>query len=323
MPMPTSPLNLFSLPPANPTTTGFSLSTGPIITSLVVIGQMVYCCINDSDVLQYTLENGIWSELPKPSVSNFAMASLKGQLVLVGGKQKQSLFLGAVPTPLHSHEPPSYSAKITVWNTSSNEWYNSSYPPMPTAQGNAKAVSYKHYLLVAGCRGEVEVLDTTTGRWRSPESPPRESWRSSAVVGDNLYIHTGQSVFMVHIPTLVTTANNTIASIWQQLPGPPATGSRLLALYGNLLAVGDIQNTEEERKPRLMLRSHAQPETVVKKTIPIYRYDPAANKWVECGEWPLTLAGASCAVLPTGQLMAVLTKTNKLCTNMWLGIIKS
>ena len=221
--------------------TGFNSSFHCIVTSLVVIDKVVYCCINDSDMLQYTLENGIWSKLPKTSVRNFAMTSLKEQLVLAGGiktKQKQPLLHGHIAP--HSDIAPR-SAKITAWDTSSNERYSSSYTPMPTAQGNAKAMSYKHYLLVAGCQGEVEVLDTTTGRWHSPEPLPIQSWRSSAVVGDNLYIYTGQSVFMVHIPTLVTTANNTIASIWQQLPGPPVTGSSLLALYGDLLVVGDIQ----------------------------------------------------------------------------------
>ena len=160
------------------------------------------------------------------------------------------------------------------------------------------------------------MLDTSTGRWHSPEPPPIEKCESSTVVGDHWYIHTGQGVVTVHIPTLVTTANNTTTSIWQQLPGPPATGSSLLALHGHLLAVGDTKRIQKQTL-------NTEQATVGKETIPIYRYIPATKIWVACGWWPLTLAGARCTVLPTGQLMAVLPKTSTLCTKMWLGTIKS
>ena len=270
------------------------------ILSVVVTDKVVYCSDGHS-VLQYILETGFWSNLPSPSsyVCNFGMAALKGQLVLAGGTNYNKIAFSS----------------IRVWDATQNQWCNQ-YPAMPTAQSSPTVVGYKHYLLVAGDSREVEILDTTTGRWHSPEPPPIEKWGSSTVGSDDWYIHTGQSVVTVHIPTLVTTANNTTTSIWQHLPGPPVSGSSLLAPHGHLLAVGDTQKTEKETL-------NAEQATVGEETIPIYRYDPEANKWVECGEWPLTLARASCAVLPTGQLMAVLPKTSKLHTKMWLGTISN
>ena len=118
---------------------------------------MVYCGGTDplsNTVIQYNPESGDWSELPRSPVAAFAMTSLNGQLVLAGG-------IGD-------------DARIRVWDSGRSEWVHP-YPPMPTGRPQSAAVGYQNYLIVA-CgykyRSEVEVLDSSSGRWYSAQPVP-------------------------------------------------------------------------------------------------------------------------------------------------------
>ena len=88
-----------------------------------------------------------------PPVPCFAMTSLNGQLVLAGGLSDTS---------------------IRVWDSGRSEWVHP-YPPMPTGRTQSAAVGYQNYLIVA-CgvyhKSEVEVLDSSSGRWYSAQPVP-------------------------------------------------------------------------------------------------------------------------------------------------------
>ena len=263
----------------------------------VVINGVVYCGGNNPlspDVIQLTPENGDWSKLPRSPVTGFAMTSLNGQLVLAGG-------MGG-------------DARITVWDSGHSEWVYL-YPPMGTGRGLSAAVGYQKYLIVA-CgspkRSDVEVLDSSSGRWYSAQPVPVGGHcMSSVVISDCWYLSSyggwedgKDHIFWAHLPTLTlsaTSAHSTTERIWHELPTPPVAEPTLLALQGHLLLIGGDGYSQE-----------------------IHRYDKEAREWRVCGQLPVGMYVPCCAVLPFGDLMVAggWTGDNKaLSKRMWLANI--
>ena len=261
---------------------------------------MVYCGGTDpsfNTVNQYNPESGDWSELPTPPVNGgFAMTSLNGQLVLIGGGFGND-------------------ARITVWDSGRSEWVHP-YPPMPTGQGLSAAVGYQNYLIVAcrfPCMSEVEVLDSSSGRWYSAQPVPVGGHlMSSVVVGDCWYLSSfgdwkdgKKHIFLAHLPTLIssaTSAHTTTEHIWHELPTPPVAGPTILALQGQLLLVGGVGYIQE-----------------------IHCYDKETRQWRVCGQLPVAMEAPCCAVLPSGDLMVAgggTGDTKKESKRMWIAKIK-
>ena len=264
---------------------------GLVCASSVVINGVVYC--GSKDVIQLIPENGDWSELPRFSVPGFAMTSLNSQLVLAGG-------LGD-------------DARIRVWDNGRSEWIHP-YPPMSTGRLLPAAVGYQKYLIVA-CgfqyRSDVEVLDSSSGRWYSAQPVPVGGCRmSSVVIGDCWYLSSywgwkdgKEHIFWAHLPTLTssaTSAHSTTEHIWHELPTHPVAGPTLLALQGHLLLVGGQGYPQE-----------------------IHRYDKEAREWRVCGQLPVGMRAPCCAVLPSGDLMVAggLTGDTENDSKMWLANI--
>ena len=256
---------------------------------------MVYCGGNDLDtnvVIQYNPESGDWSKLPRSPVKAFAMTSLNGQLVLAGGEGGD--------------------ARITVWDGRS-KWVHP-YPPMLTGRCGSAAVGYQNYLIVA-CgvyhKNEVEVLDSSSGRWYSAQPVPvRGHGMSSVVVGDRWYLSSfggwkvgKKYIFWAHLPTLtssVTSAHTTTEHIWHELPTPPVERPTLLALQGHLLLVGGGYVQE------------------------IHCYDQETRQWRVCGQLPVGIYAPCCAILPSGDLMVAGGRTGdtkKESKRMWVAKI--
>ena len=220
------------------------------------------------------------------------MTSLNGQLVLAGG-------VGG-------------DARITVWDSDRSKWVHP-YPPMSTGRLLPAAVGYQKYLIVA-CgyryRSDVEVLDSSSGRWYSAQPVPVGGYiMSSVVISDFWYLSSyggweddKEHIFWAHLPTLtssaIISAHPTTEHIWHELPTPPVAQSTLLALQGHLLLVGGQGYPQE-----------------------IHRYDKEAREWRVCGELPVGMRGPCCAVLPSGDLMVAGGKTGdtkKASKRMWL-----
>ena len=256
---------------------------------------MVYCGGDDSSsntIIQYNPESGDWSELPRPIVKAFAMTSLNGQLVLAGG----SGYGGA--------------AKIRLWDSGRSKWVHP-HPPMLTGRSQSAAVGYQNYLIVA-CgyeyMSEVEVLDSSSGRWYSAQSVPVGGHRmSSVVVGDCWYLSSFEGwddkkehIFWTHLPTLTssaTSAHTTTEHIWHELPTPPVARPTLLALQGHLLLAGGEEYVQDT-----------------------HRYDHHTRQWRVCGQLPVGMQAPCCALLPSGDLMVVggvTGDTMKLSKRLW------
>ena len=267
------------------------------LASSVVINGMVYCGgTSYSDVvIQYNPESGDWSKLPTPHVTAFAMTSLNGQLVLAGGRGGETI--------------------TTVWDSGCSEWVHP-YPPMPTRRASSAAVGYQNYLIVA-CGyeyiSEVEVLDSSSGRWYSAQPVPVGGrWMSSVVVGDCWYLSSfgwwedeKEHIFWAHLPTLTssaTSAHTTTEHIWHELPTPAVEEPTLLALQGHLLLVGGDPGYVQE----------------------IHRYDQETRQWRVCGQLPVGIHGPCCAVLPSGDLMVaggITGDTKTYSKRMWIAKI--
>ena len=260
---------------------------------------MVYCGGTDptsNTVIQYNPESGDWSELPTPPVKGFAITSLHGQLVLAGGFGDDG-------------------ARITVWDSGRSKWVHP-YLPMPTGRGQSAAVGYQNYLIVA-CgglqRSEVEVLDSSSGRWYSAQSMPvGGQGMSSVVVGDCWYLSSfglwnegKEHIFWAHLPTLTSSAisaHTTTEHIWHKLlPTPPVDEPTLLALQGHLLLVGGRGCVQE-----------------------IHRYDEETRQWRMCGQLPVAMFVPCCAFLPSGDLMVaggITGDTMNYSKRMWIAKI--
>ena len=140
-------------------------------------------------------------------------------------------------------------------------------------------------------RSDVEVLDSSSGRWYSAQPVPVGGrCMSSVVIGDCWYLFSYERwedgkkhIFWAHLPTLTssaTSANSTTEHIWHELPTPPVAGPTLLALQGHLLLVGRLGYSQE-----------------------IHRYDKEAREWRACGQLPVGMDTPCCAILPSGDLM--------------------
>jgi hypothetical protein len=265
--------------------------------SAVTINGVVYCgghsILRDS-VVQYNPVSEEWTELSRPPVRGFAMASFNDQLVLAG-----------------------CDAKIRAWDDGSREWL-CPYPPMRTEHGLAAAVGYHNYLIVA-CgfqhKQEVDVLDSSSGTWFTGQQVPMGGHAmSSVVVDDRWYLSSfggwkdeTEHIFWAHLPTLTTSATSaqtTIDSIWYELPMPPVVQPSLLALQGHLLVVGGGEGYIKE----------------------IYRYDTETSQWRECGQLPVGMGAHCCALLPSGELMVaggVTGNTRAISKRTWTGKIQS
>ena len=274
----------------------------------VVINGMVYCGGNDytNVVIQYNPESGDWSELPRSPVGGFAMTSLNGQLVLAGGGGGYD-WSGY----WRWHRYLSGDARITVWDSGHSKWVHP-YPPMPTGRAISAAVGYQNYLIVA-CGSvygsEVEVLNSSSGRWDSAQPVPvGGDVMSSVVVGDHWYLSLfgrwkdgNEHILWAHLPTLTssaTSAHTTTEHIWYELPTLPVEQPTLLALHGHLLLVGGWGCVQE-----------------------IHRYDQETRQWRVCGKLPVGMIAPCCAVLPSGDLMVaggITGDTKKYSNRMWI-----
>ena len=243
-----------------------------LCASSVVINGMVYSGGTDpsfNTVIQYNPESGHWSKIPRSPLKGFAMTSLHGQLVLTSGFGD--------------------ATRITVWDSGQSKWIHP-YPPVPTGRPQSAAVGYQKYLIVA-CgyeyKSEVEVLDSSSGRWYSAQPVPVGGYQlSSTVVGDCWYLSSfgnwedgKKHIFWAYLPTL-TSAHTTTEKIWHELSTPPVAGPTLLALQGHLLLIGGRGCVQK-----------------------IHRYDQETRQWRVCGQLPVAMYAPCCAVLPSGDLM--------------------
>ena len=244
-------------------------------------------------VIVYEPKQDSWDTLPLYTHRYFSMAVVGGQLVLVGGREKE-----------RHHKKTN---KLGVWNEQSKRWTHP-LPPMTTACNSPSVVTHNNrWLMVMGGEGDgytfpsrIEILDTTEPvQWYQAASLPQPCKQAPlAIIGNMCYLLGGfteegpsKKVFSVCLDDLISQAASQptsasappipVPSPWQSLPDTPMDYSTTLAFNGALLAIGGGSSGSSA----------------------IHIYQPSSNSWVMAGELPTKRCTSGCIVLPTGELL--------------------
>ena len=238
-------------------------------------------------VLLYDTEQKQWQCLGYYSFKHFAIAFFKKQVVLVGG---------------YDEVKDEYSSVVSAWDRSRSYWkeINST---MPTPRGDATAVGYKQWLIVAGgfdgrnALDTVEMFDSGTQTWSMVDPLPAaclsiqsalhqykggcDTWYllgKASGLGDN------RLAFCTSLASL--TQSHCGARVWRELPKPPLSCSGVVSIHGYLLAVGG-KDRQSQRKSTIHIFLHG------------------TGEWLQVAELPSPRHSCMCAGLSSGKFLVI------------------
>ena len=221
-------------------------------------------------VLEYTPGDDQWTVLPPPPVYRFTVATLKGQLLVVGGEDKST---------------DRATNTILTFNEHSQRWIQS-HPAMPTALTFPAVIEYQDHLIVAGGWNsesnrisDVDLLDTTSNKWKTAQLLPRTDHYCTMLIEDTLYMvgQNTQTVLRAHVPTLVSGAKS---GVWETLPNAPYYLSSPVTIDNFLLTVGGSDKSQGG-----------------KSTTSIHMYDLTTNQWTRVGGLPKPMMYSNCIIM--------------------------
>ena len=204
---------------------------------------------HDFLVFQYTPERNEWATLPPLTMLYFGLGQFQGDLITVGGADKEDSLTG----------------KVYRFNKQSHKW-EEFLKPMPTARALLSLITTQSAIIACGgltsmtddgkaivC-STVEVYTTSTSQWSTTDPLPIACWgMTSVTIADTCYLLGGndgqnkatKTVFYAPISSLVQRAWSQQAansshpdSVWKTLPDTPLVWSAAASLGGCLLAVG-------------------------------------------------------------------------------------
>ena len=225
-----------------------------------------------TSVLEYTPDSDLWSELPQPPVRQFTIATLKGQLLIVGGEDEQ------------------YTATNTIltFNESSQKWVRS-YPRLPNALTNPVVIGYENNLIVAGGHNtagtkvvDVNILNTTKKMWpwiKACSLPCTDDY-CTVLIEDRVYL-VGQSTRSVQILKAQTFKSS---GKWVSLPNTVDYQTSPIAISNTLFTVGGSSDKYGGDS-----------------TTGIQRYESTESQWTRVGDLPEAMLSCHCTVL-SGKL---------------------
>ena len=222
-------------------------------------------------VLEYTPGDDQWTDLPPPPVYNFTVATLRGQLLVVGGRGKSTY---------------KKTNTILTFNEHSQRWIQS-HPAMPTALTFPAVIEYQGHLIVASGHNsknnkipDVNILDTTSNKWKTAQPLPSTDNYCTVLIEDTLYLvgRDTQTVLQAHVPTLVSGATS---GVWEALANTPFYDSSPVTTGNTLLTVGGRD------KPSW----HGNPTTSV------HIYNPTTDQWTRFGDLPEPMHYPSCIIM--------------------------
>ena len=228
-------------------------------------------CDDNVTVLEYTPGSNQWAELPPPPVRKFTVATLRGQLLVVGGRDKST------------HKVQS---AILIFNEHSRQWIPS-HPAMPTALTSPTVIEYQNHLIVTGgwnSHGEairdVNVLDDSKN-WKTSEllHLKNNAIFEAALIENSMYLvcQSTQTVLRAHLPTLISGAK---FGVWETLPNISLYYSSPVTIGNTLLTMGGTD------KPW-----GGNPKTSIQM------YNPTTNQWTEVGNLPEPMEDPHCVVM--------------------------
>ena len=194
------------------------------------------------------------------SVKQFALATFKGSLLVVGGKflsGTKPAGMGEYSNKIFTLSPEGGAAELTL-------------PPMRSACASPAVVTHEGLIIVVhgeGADSGVEALDTTSlnPNWKQVEPLPYFSATPSATIASGYLVVWIGAVYCMHLSCITTDRRNThqLPSNWMALPSPPESISLQLTSYGDQLAAFAIA------KDRQVLG---------------YQFDQPHREWIKCCE---------------------------------------
>ena len=221
-------------------------------------------------VLEYTPGHDKWTELPLPPMRDYSIATLRGQLLAVGGRHKY----------MYANE----TNTIFSFDEHSKQWIQS-HRAMPPAVAYPDVIEYRDHLIVAGGNSkgnripDVNILDTTSNKWKTAQPLPSTDSYYTVLIEGTLYLvgQWTQTVLRAHVPTLIYGAKS---GVWETLPKAPYHHSSPVIIGNTLLTVGGSD------KP-----SGGSPTTSIQM------YNPTTNQWIRVGDLPKPLEDPSGIVM--------------------------
>ena len=217
-------------------------------------------------VLEYTPDSDQWTELSIPPVNYITVATLGGQLLVVGGMDKSTAKI---------------TNSILTYDEDHKQWVQS-YPVMPTAVMYPAAIAYQNYLIVAGGWNgsnqtlNVNILNTSSNQWITAEPLPSADFTYYTVLIQDTIFLVGQletqTVLRAHVPTLLSGAKS---GVWETLKNTPYLYSSPVVIGNMLLTLGGTDD---------------------KATTSIEVYDPTKNNWTKVGDLPEPMTNCNCIV---------------------------
>ena len=211
------------------------------------------------------------------------------------------------------------ATKTLVSLTRQQKW-TEQFPPMTYCRNSPVVACTSTSLIVAGGwgpekeRAPVEVMDTNTLRWSTAASLPHSWYEATATIcGDRLYIAGGstgewtKSVFMCEVRDLLQSATATqpqsllarlrlsqpqppavtqVSGVWRAVAELPVTRSSLVALRGQLLAIGGTSTSGGE-------------------TSDVHQYDAATDSWNVISHMTTKRYRFFAAALPNDRVIAM------------------
>ena len=238
--------------------------------SLPLSGKLYVCCATTWSVLQYSPVDDWWAELPPPSVTDFTIATLKGQLLVVGGRESSTRKI---------------TEKIFTFQERSQQWAKC-YPDMTTALMDPAILGYQDHLIVAGgltssqeWTANVNILDSTSNRWTPVAPVPNADSYFTVMVRDTVYLVGRDTQTLLRAP-VVGLMLGAKSGVWEELTDTPYSYSSPVAIGNTLLTIGGRDKSEGSAP-----------------TTSIQMYDPTTDQWTRMGDLPQPMEYISCAVI--------------------------
>ena len=225
-------------------------------------------------VLVYTPDQDSWYELPPPPVRNFTIATLRGRLLVVGGRDRST---------------NEKTNTILTFDESSRQWVQS-LPRMPKALTFSAVVEYQNHLIIIDGYdsndtriADVNILNTSN-KWITAEPLPRTDDYITCLIGDTLYLvrQDTKEVFRAHVPSLISRASS---GVWESVANVPFYWSSPIAIGNTLLNAGG--SSDEELGDNAISSIHL--------------YDPTKDQWTQCSNLPKEMYSYHCIEL-SGKL---------------------
>ena len=255
-----------------------------LVQGIMYVGGGGTRSVNDYIVMAYDISADKWDTLPPYQTCDSAMTAIDNQLLILGGYGRDS----------------EYSKVVGAWRINSKKWTHP-YPDMTTPRVYCSAVSYKHWVVVAGGSNNgnlssIEVLNTDTKQWYAgPPTPVAWTEMKTAVVGDTCYYmggytgdHYTTKVYSASLPAIISQLNSDSSAkdtqTWKELPQLPVWYAAPLSISGSLLAVGGLD------------KDHKAMST-------IHLYQPDTRQSVKVADMPTAQPNCTCLMITDKELL--------------------